>query len=183
MKDTLVSSMSASWEQDILRVFSGQFPKLHVCMQLACTSLFVYGICVCSPSWHPTEGPCGMARLCTHCREQAEEGECVWACPLHRHTAGVCSQPSRTRERHTVTGRERERVRREQYGWCIEGVAVCICLFAGYRAWGVFVCILSGVQYVTICQLRQQRWTELKMKSCNGSTKRDTALCISPCHW
>ncbi len=96
----------------------------------------------------------------THCREQAEEGECVWACPLHRHTAGVCSQPSRTRERerdahtHTHTGSvtvkdsERKGVIRKRFCthreskmggvstgcvWEVTGVEECLCMYCcGY---------------------------------------------------
>lgn len=50
------------------------------------------------------------------------------------------------------------------------GVRVCVCVYVrlgGYKGWGVFVCGLLGVQYVTVCLLL----TELKIKSCNGITE------------
>lgn len=86
----------------------------------------------------------------THCGEQAGEGKCVWACPLHRHTAAVCSQPGRTRQRErniykegkgwgrdgSFTGRARWVV---HLGECVRvaagDVCVCVCVCFRVNAW------------------------------------------------
>lgn len=51
-----VSLMMIGYSRDIFWTISKA-----VCVYAACVRISSYGICVCGSSWHPTEGPCGMA--------------------------------------------------------------------------------------------------------------------------
>lgn len=144
MKQAVFSSKPALRDLDILRKF------LRNCM---CVQLFLHVTFVCAV--HPgirQRVLAGWQVFDNYCRERVEEGKCAWACPLHRHTTGVCSHQSRTRERHRQgQGRERE------WGWdfALAGSAVWV-VHLGECVWegpvvGDCLGVFLWVQYVMVC--------------------------------
>lgn len=96
-------------------------------------------------------GLVGWQAFDTHCRERAGEGECARACPAHRHTAAVGSQPSRTREKEREgerladAEREREGLSKRRVskmgGISTQKECVCVCVWE-VPVVGVCLCAL-----------------------------------------
>lgn len=106
-----------------------------MCVCRSCVPLYLGStLWICSPS-RPLSyiGSLWAGRsLTASVREQGEDGKCVWGCPLHRHTAGVCSRSSRTGERHgREWGAKESDFALAQSAWWVVGleggVRECVC--------------------------------------------------------
>lgn len=112
----------------VIRILGESFLEHFVYAVWVCSTSFPHYICVCSPSWYPTEGPCGLAGLWQPLSRASRGGQMCLGLPTAlTHTAAVCSQPSRTWQRHTDTLGEKEiegeilQSRGVQNGWYIQG--------------------------------------------------------------
>lgn len=81
-----------------------------------------------------------MAGLCGHCRERAEEGDCVWALPTAQ-THYWCLESAKQNEgethRRTLGERQREREHARgcksvcMYVWEVAVLGECLCVLPG----------------------------------------------------
>lgn len=91
--------------KNLPRIFLLQFSKLSMCLQFVCGC--VRHPPVCSPSWHPTEGPWGWQVFLTHTveSEQSRGGPMCLGLPCCIYTHCWCLQSveQNKRERYTHT--------------------------------------------------------------------------------